>query len=129
VPRRDVVPTSSELGQVSRWLATGIDEQAEADEIHSASLDGTDVALVRTGGHWYAFEGWCSHAECAFSDYGELDGTIIICNCHGAEFDIRTGEVLQEPADAPIKVLPVRCRDRQVEVEIVTAGGERARHE
>jgi nitrite reductase/ring-hydroxylating ferredoxin subunit len=108
------------------WMGTGIAEDAEADEIHGAQVAGGDVALVRTDGRWYAVNDWCSHAECAFSDYGELDGTTIICNCHGAEFDLRTGEVLQDPATEPLDVLPVRCRDGRVEVGIDPLRGENA---
>jgi nitrite reductase/ring-hydroxylating ferredoxin subunit len=110
----------------ARWRATGIAQEAVADEIHAATVDDVDIALVQTDGSWYAFADWCSHAACAFSDYGELDGTTLICNCHGAEFDLRTGEVLQDPAEDPIEVWPVRCRDGQVEVGFDPRRGENA---
>jgi nitrite reductase/ring-hydroxylating ferredoxin subunit len=106
------------------WLRTGISFDAPSDELHGARVGGDDIALVRTGDRWYAFGDWCTHADCAFTEYGELDGTIVICNCHGAEFDIRTGKVLQDPAIEPIEVLPVRCRDGQVEVGVVPRRGE-----
>jgi nitrite reductase/ring-hydroxylating ferredoxin subunit len=110
---------------VSDWIATGVAEDAEPDAIHGATVGDTDVALVRTGDGWFAFADWCTHAACAFTDYGELDGTTVICNCHGAEFDMRTGAVLQDPALEPIAVLPVRCRGGQVEVGVDPRRGER----
>jgi nitrite reductase/ring-hydroxylating ferredoxin subunit len=109
---------------VVEWVAVDVVADAVQDEIHGGRVGDRDVALVRTGSRWYAFRDWCSHAECAFTDYGELDGTIVICTCHGAEFDLRDGSVLQDPATEPIEVLPVRCRDGQVEVGIVPPGGE-----
>jgi nitrite reductase/ring-hydroxylating ferredoxin subunit len=110
----------------TRWVPTGVPGDGAADEIHAATVEGDGIGLVRTAEGWFAFGDRCTHAACAFSDHGELDGTTLICNCHGAEFDLRTGEVLQDPAEGPLEVLPVRCRDGQVEVGIVPPRGENA---
>ena len=78
----------------------------------------TPIMLAAIDGGWHAVEDRCTHAGCAFSTDGELDGATIVCDCHGSEFDIRTGEVLRMPARAPIRTFPTRVVDGMVEVEL-----------
>jgi nitrite reductase/ring-hydroxylating ferredoxin subunit len=49
---------------------------------------------------------------------GQLDGTIVICPCHGSEFDVTTGEVRRGPAGEPVQSYPVRIEDGLVRVEV-----------
>lgn len=81
-------------------------------------LAGTDVLVVNVDGAWFAIENRCSHADCSFDSDGEIDGTAAICNCHGSEFDVRTGEPLAPPAVERIRTFPVRERDGGLEVEL-----------
>jgi nitrite reductase/ring-hydroxylating ferredoxin subunit len=60
----------------------------------------------------------CSHANCAFSTDGEIDGLTAICDCHGSEFDVRTGQALTPPADEPITVYRVRRELGRIEVDL-----------
>ena len=75
------------------------------------TIDGVSVVIVRDGDEWLAAEDRCSHAGCAFSTDGEIDGTTAICNCHGSEFDLRTGAVNIPPADDPIAIFPTRASE------------------
>ena len=59
----------------------------------------------------------CTHAGCAFSRDAALEAGVIVCNCHGSEFDLRTGEVLRGPAEDPVRTFAVRVHDDQLEVE------------
>jgi nitrite reductase/ring-hydroxylating ferredoxin subunit len=79
---------------------------------------GVGVLISLVDGGWFAVEDRCSHAGCAFSADGELDGHTLICDCHGAEFDIRTGEALAMPARTAIRTFPTRVVDGVVEVEL-----------
>lgn len=66
----------------------------------------------------WAIEDRCSHAGCAFSTDGEVDGRVVICNCHGSEFDVFTGEVLVPPAEERIRVIPIRVVEGSIEVAV-----------
>jgi len=77
----------------------------------------TLVAVARADGVWHAVDGWCTHAECPLTD-GWLEGAALRCACHAALFDLGTGEVLEGPADAPVRVHRTRVRDERVEVEL-----------
>ena len=73
----------------------------------SAEIEDDKVIIAHLDGEFYAFNEECTHSGCGLSD-GDLDGNIIQCPCHGAEFDIRTGEVISPPAVEPLKTYQVR---------------------
>ncbi|MEU3944848.1 Rieske (2Fe-2S) protein [Streptomyces sp. NPDC029526] len=50
----------------------------------------------------------CTHARCPAN---KLDGTRLICPCHGSEFDVTTGKATREPAVAPLDRLTVEVKD------------------
>lgn len=89
----------------------------KSGDVIAADVRGTAIAIANVGGSYYAFDDTCTHEQCSLAE-GDLAGTTIACMCHGAEFDVRTGEVLAPPAPAPIKVYPVRINGDSVEVEV-----------
>jgi NAD(P)H-dependent nitrite reductase small subunit len=97
---------------------------APVDEIAEGSsrvvyLNGQQVALFRTGGHFYAIGNRCSHARGPLSE-GELsicDGACIVtCPWHFAQFDLETGNVVDGVASAPVPTYQVEVRDGVVYV-------------
>ena len=79
---------------------------------------GIPLVVAAVHGTWYGVEDRCSHAGCAFSEDASLEGPDIVCNCHGSEFDIRSGEVLRGPAEYPIRTVPVRLAGGRLEVDL-----------
>jgi nitrite reductase/ring-hydroxylating ferredoxin subunit len=97
------------------WHAVDVSRNSSSTSVR---VDGTDVLVVKLDEGWVAIENRCTHADCSFDSDGEIDATTVICNCHGSEFDVRTGEVLMPPAIDPIMTFPVRTRDGGLEVEV-----------
>ena len=107
------------------WIPAGaVSDDAATRRIDSPAGPILVIALEPGRRDWVAIEDRCSHADCPFSSDGALelapDGTggRAICDCHGSEFDLRTGAVLRGPADRPIAVFPVAERDGRLEVEV-----------
>jgi 3-phenylpropionate/trans-cinnamate dioxygenase ferredoxin subunit len=73
----------------------------------AVEVDGTEVAIVRTGDRFYAIADECSHAAVPLSE-GDVEGCTLECYLHGSRFDLRTGEPLGLPATEPVPVF--RCR-------------------
>ena len=100
------------------WQAVG-----KADEIIDGKMTGrelgeTHVVVCRHLGTLYALSGVCSHAFALLHE-GRLRGHRIICPLHGASFDCRTGAVLGQPANTPLRTFPVRVNDDGVvEVDV-----------
>ena len=62
-------------------------------------LDGTPVCV--------AIADTCSHSDASLSE-GEVSNFKIECWLHGAEFDLRTGEVATPPASIPVETFEVK---------------------
>ncbi len=69
-------------------------------------LDGTPVCVTRIGDEVFAIADTCSHSEASLSE-GDVTDYKIECWLHGAEFDLRSGEVVTPPASIPVEVFDV----------------------
>lgn len=98
-------------------------EVASEDEIPPGTavvLDagGVEIALVNSGGTFYAIDNECTHASANLGEGELVDERTLECPLHGSQFDITTGEVVNGPADEPVKTYPVVVEDGAVKVEI-----------
>lgn len=98
------------------WVDLG---PADLDDggLREAVAGDLHLGVARQGGAWHAFETWCTHAECPLTD-GWLEGGAIRCACHGALFALATGEPLEGPAEAAIRVFPVREADGRLSADL-----------
>ena len=80
-------------------------------------IGGTRITVANVDGNFYAFDDACTHEQCSLAE-GDLEGPRVICMCHGAEFDVRTGAVLAPPATVPLKIYPVRVADDTLHIEV-----------
>ena len=60
-------------------------------------LKGKEIVLFNVDGEYFALDNLCTHEEGPLCE-GEIEGHEVTCPWHGARFDIRTGEVLCDPA-------------------------------
>lgn len=100
---------------MSDWI-TVCDENALAEKENIiVDVDGTDVAVFKIDGRFYAIEDVCTHDGAEIAS-GELEGDEIICPRHGARFCVKTGEVKCAPAYENIASFPVRIEAGKVQV-------------
>ncbi|MBI4310278.1 MAG: Rieske 2Fe-2S domain-containing protein, partial [Chloroflexi bacterium] len=45
---------------------------------------------------------------------GSIDGEFVECPCHGSQFNVKTGAVVDGPAQEPVKVYPVQVRGKDI---------------
>lgn len=102
----------------SGWHDTGVAADLEPGVIAGAEIGDAELAIVRTEDGWRAFADTCTHAQCPFTEFGEVEDGVLICNCHGAEFNLATGAVLEEPAEDPLALLEVRESGGRLEVRL-----------
>ncbi len=75
------------------------------------------LVIFNIAGQFFSIGDVCSHDDGPVGE-GDLDGYIITCPRHGAEFDIRTGKVVQMPAVVDIPAYPVKVVDGMIQVGI-----------
>lgn len=68
------------------------------------------IVIFNIAGQFFAIGDVCTHDDGPLGD-GVIEGNNIVCPRHGAEFDIRTGKVMQMPAVIDIPAYPVQVRD------------------
>ena len=88
-----------------------------AGTVKSFVVENEVIAIFNLNNNYYALKDQCSHMELPLSD-GILEDDIIVCAYHGAEFDIKTGDVLCMPAVEPVEAFEVKVEDEQIYVSI-----------
>jgi naphthalene 1,2-dioxygenase ferredoxin component len=101
-------------------MATGQDVCAASEvvpgDMKCVFLGETRILLANVDGRIYATSDVCSHAFAYLSE-GFLDGAVVECPLHGAQFDVTKGKVLSAPADTDIKTYKVTVVNGRVFVE------------
>jgi 3-phenylpropionate/trans-cinnamate dioxygenase ferredoxin component len=98
------------------FKAARVDELEEG-ELMAVEVDGEPVCLAKVGGCIYAFTDNCTHISGPLNE-GELDGEVLTCPWHGAQFNVTTGKVLRGPARQDIATYPVKVEDNAVFVSL-----------
>ena len=101
---------------MARFVTVAKANSVQPGQVLKVEIDNFPVAVANVGGTFHAFDDTCTHEDCSLAD-GDLERHKIICPCHFAEFDIRTGAVLAPPATVPLKVYPVRVQGNDLQVE------------
>jgi nitrite reductase/ring-hydroxylating ferredoxin subunit len=98
---------------------TKVAKSGDVDKGEVAAFDvgGQRVAVANVEGSLYAFGDICTHAHCSLAE-GELEGKTVTCPCHGSQFDVTTGAVLNPPATEPVPIFPLRVADDELQVEL-----------
>jgi len=97
-------------------------EVAKVGELASGDIklveaDGKMIVLLNVEGDLYAIDDECTHTACSLSD-GSLENDVIECNCHGSQFNVKTGDVQAGPADEPVPTYPVQVDGDTVYVSL-----------
>ena len=85
-------------------------------EMRAFEVRGTKIAVANVGGAFHAFDDTCTHVGCSLAE-GDLEETTVICPCHGSEFDVTSGAVLQGPAREPVATYETRVEGDNLEVK------------
>jgi nitrite reductase/ring-hydroxylating ferredoxin subunit len=96
-------------------IATLADLSEEA--MTKIEVDGKSIVVGMVDGKPYAMEGRCSHMGQDLTQ-GTREGHIVRCRLHGAEFDIRTGEVLRNMQARKLNTYPVTVEGEEVFIEL-----------
>jgi chlorite dismutase/nitrite reductase/ring-hydroxylating ferredoxin subunit len=97
------------------WAEVCLLEDFAPGERKVAYLDGQQVALFNIDGELYALSNRCSHARGPLSEGSiEAGECTVTCPWHYARFDLKTGQVVDGVAAAPVPVYTVEVRDGMI---------------
>lgn len=78
-------------------------------------LEGKSIVIFNIADQFFAIADVCTHDDGPLGD-GDLEGFNIVCPRHGAEFDVRTGKVMQMPAVVDVPAYPVKVVDGMIQL-------------
>ncbi len=102
----------------SRAVVIGKASAIKRGELAAFEVGGTRIAVANAKGRYYAIDEMCTHEQCSLVEQGTLDGTIVTCGCHGAQFDVRNGQALAPRTLKPLKVYPLKVNGDDLIVDL-----------
>lgn len=97
------------IGEVNNFSEIGM---------KSITVEGKKLMLVHTPDGFYVCDDLCTHSQCSLSSEGFLEGNVVTCGCHGAQFDVKTGKVLSLPAVVNLQTYTVHMDQGKLFIEI-----------
>ena len=89
------------------FVAVASTADIPAGTMKCVAVDGERVVLAHVDGHFYAFGDVCGHRNAPLSR-GKLQGHIVECPLHFAQYDVRDGRLIDGPVAADVPVREVR---------------------
>ena len=100
----------------NRVEAGKVDELGDG-EMKVVEAGDRTVLLLNADGELYAIDDECAHQACPLSE-GYLKGAVLECSCHGSMYNVKTGEVVQGPAQEGVPTYPVQIDGATVYVSV-----------
>ena len=79
--------------------------------------EGRSIALFNVSGTFHAIDNVCTHVGGPLGE-GQLEGEVVTCPWHAAEFNVKTGAVLIAPARCAVQTYPVKVDGNDVLIEL-----------
>ena len=105
------------------FIKVAEESEIPVGRIKLVDVHGERVAVANAGDMFYAFSDECTHDGGPLSE-GELEGEIVTCPWHFSRFNIRTGEIIDSPAEESVTVYDVKVEDGAVLVGPAKGPGE-----
>jgi len=83
----------------------------------AVDVNDTHVLLSKIGGEVYAVSGICTHEETDLGRGFVLEERVV-CPLHLSQFDLRTGQVMNPPAEIPLQRFNVKIEGETIFVEV-----------
>ena len=85
--------------------------------LNVVDLKGAHVLLSKIGGEVYAVSGTCTHEETDLA-LGVVLEDRVVCPLHLSQFDLKTGQVMNPPAEIPLQRFNVKIEGETIFVEV-----------
>lgn len=76
-------------------------------------VDGLEILLINFGGRLYAYDNKCPHKGFPLF-FGSLNGKILRCGFHYAEFDVTNGKSLNKVTEKPLKKIKLEVINSEI---------------
>ena len=105
------------LGTCLCWLSWSPPKNTCWGRSIGREINDLELSVHNVGGAFFAIGDICTHAFARLS-FGLINDSVITCPLHQAKFDIRTGKVLEGPADEDLDSYPVKVEGEKLYVGV-----------
>jgi nitrite reductase/ring-hydroxylating ferredoxin subunit len=84
-----------------------------AGSMRCITVNGKGVLLANVQGTYYAADEMCTHEDARLCT-GSLKDEYVKCPLHGSRFNLKTGKVMDEPADEDLHIYPVKIEGSKI---------------
>ena len=102
---------------MTEFIKVAAQDELEEGGLLAVEVNGEPICLAKVDGRIYAFTDNCTHISGPLNE-GELDGEVLTCPWHGAQFNVCTGKVLRGPARQDIYTYPVRIDGHSILISL-----------
>ena len=102
---------------MTRFVKVATTDELGDRQVKLVLVEGQRIALFYLDGAFYALHDACPHRGGPLSR-GTVKGAEVACPWHEAKFDVRTGAVLDPPAQQGVRSYPVRVTGADIEIEV-----------
>ena len=101
------VTTRLTLSMAERFIKIAEVGGLPPGKMRRVEVGGRRILLANVDGFFYATDDACTHEDASLST-GSLNGEWVKCPLHGSRFSVRSGEVVDEPAEVNLRIYAVR---------------------
>jgi nitrite reductase/ring-hydroxylating ferredoxin subunit len=95
------------------FIRVAVTKDIQPSQMKEVEVAGEKVCVINVDGKFYAIDNVCTHEGGPLAE-GTLEGYEVECPWHGSRFDVRTGEVVNPPAETPEPVYEVKVEDNNI---------------
>jgi nitrite reductase/ring-hydroxylating ferredoxin subunit len=95
------------------FFKVAVTKDIQPSRMKEVEVGGEKVCIVNVDGKFYAIDNVCTHEGGPLAE-GTLEGYEVECPWHGSRFDVRTGEVINPPAETPQPLYEVKVEDSNI---------------
>src|ERR1041384_8812062 len=96
-----------------RFVAVAKNSDVPVGGMAVVAIDRERIMLANVDGQFFALRDMCGHRNAPLSR-GRLEGCIVECPLHFAQFDVRSGKLTEGPISADVPAYEVRVEDDTV---------------
>ena len=87
-------------------------------QMKKITVGGKEIIVSNVDGNYFAIDDTCTHSGASLSE-GKLDGSIVTCDWHGAQFDCKNGKLVKFPGEIEaLKSYKIVIESENIFVEI-----------
>jgi nitrite reductase/ring-hydroxylating ferredoxin subunit len=87
-------------------------------QMKKITVGGKEIIVSNVDGNYFAIDDTCTHSGASLSE-GKLEGSIVTCDWHGAQFDCKNGKLIKFPGEIKdLKSYKIVIESENIFVEI-----------